>query len=202
MYVDWRHREVFLKIVYYGPPHGGKSSSLQVLHDELAPLARGKYVSLEAVDDPNLLFDFFAVELGNIQGKKVVFNLYGVPGDLAYVNQRRLTLNGVDGIVFVADSRPTQISANAASLDELESNLKRLGCRLANFPLVFQFNKRDLADALPVSKLHSSLNKIGAPFFETVATQGLGLGMTFHAIADRVSASVIHKLSRGRVEEV
>jgi signal recognition particle receptor subunit beta len=198
MYIDWKHREVFLKIVYYGPQLGGKSSSLQILHDEIAPLTRGKYVSLEAVDDPNLLFDFFAVELGNIQGKRVVFNLYGVPGDLVYAHQRRLTLNGVDGVVFVADSRPTQISANVASLDELESNLQRLGYPLADFPLVFQFNKRDLADALSVSKLNSSLNRIRAPFFETVATQGLGLGMAFHSIADRVSGAVISKLSAGQ----
>jgi signal recognition particle receptor subunit beta len=201
MYIDWKHREVFLKIVYYGPLLSGKSSSLQVLHDDIAPLTRGEYVSLEAVDDPNLLFDFFSVELGKIQGKRVVFNLYGVPGAPAYGGQRRLTLNGVDGIVFVADSRPAQIAANAASLDELAVNLERLGYRLFEFPLVFQFNKRDLADALPISKLQTSLNKMKAPFFETVATQGLGLGMTFHAIADLVSASVIEKLSRGRGQD-
>lgn len=195
MYIDWKRREVFLKIVYYGPPLGGKTSSLQVLHDEAAPLVRSKYVSLEAVDDPALFFDFFSVNLGNIQGKKVIFNLHGVPGDPAYAGQRRRFLNGVDGIVFVADSRPTQLSANVASLEELSNNLQRLGHRLEEFPLVFQFNKRDLADALSVGKLNNSLNKMGAPFFETVATQGLGLGMTFHSIANLVSAPVIRKFS-------
>jgi signal recognition particle receptor subunit beta len=196
MYIDWKYREVSLKIVYYGPALSGKSSSLQALHRDVYQLTRGDYLFLAAVDNPALLYDFFAVELGTIHGKKVVFNLYGVLGNASYASERRLALNGVDGVVFVADSRPSQLEDNEISLNELINNLRKLGYEPADFPMVFQFNKRDLVDALPIHKLQKSLNRIGAPYFETVATQGLGLGMAFHAIAERVSAEVIRQLPK------
>ncbi|MBE3561772.1 MAG: gliding-motility protein MglA, partial [Ktedonobacteraceae bacterium] len=46
---------------------------------------------------------------------------------------------------------------------------------LADFPLVMQWNKRDVADALPVTVLEQVLNPSHAPSFEVVAITGRGV---------------------------
>ncbi len=60
-------------------------------------------------------------------------------------------LKGVDGVVFVADSQMVANEANAESLDNLEANLHELGLRLADVPIVFQYNKRDLTHIRPLA---------------------------------------------------
>ncbi|MEL6349464.1 MAG: GTPase domain-containing protein, partial [Myxococcota bacterium] len=83
-----------------------------------------------------------------------------------------------DGIVFVADSDPGREFANQYSLLTLQENLKRQGKRLADLPLVFQWNKRDVANPIPVSALQSSLNPTGAPSIEAIASRGVGVWQT------------------------
>ena len=100
---------------------------------------------------------------------------------------------GVDGIVFVADSQDHAIDANLESLQNLEDNLKRQGVRIREIPLVLQFNKRDLPNALPVAEMVAEVNKLGVPYFESVATTGLGVEETLKGITHLVLSHLIKK---------
>ena len=84
--------------------------------------------------------------------------LYTVPGQVFYNTTRKLVLKGVDGIVFVADSQSAMKDANVESVNNLRSNLAEIGLKLEDLPLVFQYNKRDLANILSVAELEESLN--------------------------------------------
>jgi hypothetical protein len=97
-----------------------------------------------------------------------------VPGQIFYEATRKLVLNGADGVVFVADSQPAAMDANQESLASLERNLADLGLDAAAFPLVVQWNKRDIPGVLPPAELRAALNPRGAPEFETVASRGAG----------------------------
>jgi mutual gliding-motility protein MglA len=178
------------KIVYYGPGLCGKTTNLQLVHARTAPRSRGEMVSLETETDRTLFFDLLPLDVGVIGGMKVRLQLYTVPGQVFYNATRRLVLKGVDGIVFVADSQSAAQEANAESLMNLKANLKELGLRYEDVPIVFQYNKRDLPHTAPLESIRAKLNPGGAPDFEAAALHGVGVFETLKAIS-RLSLGTI-----------
>jgi hypothetical protein len=102
-------------------------------------------------------------------------------------------LKGADGIVFVADSQDHATDANIESLQNLEDNLKRQGVRIREIPLVIQYNKRDLPNALGIPDLDAEINKLGVPHFESVATTGIGVEETLKGVTQLVLSHLIKK---------
>jgi signal recognition particle receptor subunit beta len=168
-------REISIKIVYYGPGLGGKTSSLQYVHRALKSDSRGQLVSLATGSDRTLYFDFLPVKLPKLRGYAIRVQLYTVPGQVHYNSTRKLVLAGADGIVFVADSQADRANANVESLENLRENLAEQGLRLDQVPYILQYNKRDVPDVLPVGDLNAALNGGKVPAFETIATSGRGI---------------------------
>ena len=168
-------KEISLKIVYYGPGLGGKTSSLQFIHRAIKPDARGQLVSLSTGVDRTLYFDFLPVKLPKLRGYTVRVQLYTVPGQVHYNSTRKLVLTGADGIVFVADSQRPRREANVESFQNLGDNLREQGLSLERMPHLVQYNKRDMPDLLTVQELDAALNPHRAPTFETSATRGVGV---------------------------
>ncbi|HEX2574243.1 MAG TPA: GTPase domain-containing protein [Polyangia bacterium] len=178
-------REISLKIVYYGPGLGGKTSSLQYIHRALKPDSRGQLVSLATGVDRTLYFDFLPLKLPKLRGYSVRVQLYTVPGQVHYNSTRKLVLTGADGVVFVADSQRDRENGNIESLENLRDNLLDQGQRIDEIPLVFQYNKRDAPDVLSMAELEARLNPYHAPAYETVATDGRGIFESLKAITAR-----------------
>jgi len=182
--INHRAREIHFKIVYCGPGLGGKTTNLQFIHDRLPEDRRGRLISIATDHDRTLFFDFLPIELGQVSGFTTRFHLYTVPGQVYYRLSRRAVLTGLDGLVFVADSHPARERANRDSLADLEEQLTTLGLtpvQSARLPRVFQYNKRDLRAALPLERLRAALNPGGAPEYEAVACEGVGVGETLKA---------------------
>lgn len=149
--------------------------------------AKGKMISLATETDRTLFFDFLPLELGRIRGFKTRFHLYTVPGQVFYDASRKLILKGVDGVIFVADSQIERMEANIESLQNLEHNLAEQGYDIHKIPFVMQYNKRDLPNVVPLDDLQYELNKnYYAPWFEAIATNGLGIFDTLKANAKLV----------------
>jgi small GTP-binding protein len=174
-FVNFATREITAKIVYYGPGLGGKTTSLQFIHNNLAPENRGKMISLATEEDRTIYFDFLPLNLGKIQDFAVRVQLYTVPGQVRYNATRKLVLRGADGVVFVADSQKQKKIANIESYNNMEENLRELGKDLKELPHILQFNKIDLPGVMNSEELSHLLNKHNVPFFETVATTGIGV---------------------------
>jgi mutual gliding-motility protein MglA len=168
-------REISAKIVYYGPGLSGKTTSLHAIYGAVRPERRGELVSLATETDRTIFFDFLPLHVERVRGLGVRFQLYTVPGQVFYAATRKLVLAGADGVVFVADSQPAASDANLESFDSLRANIAELGFDLEEFPLVFQYNKRDLPNATPMSELSAMLNFLGAPEFPSCATSGDGV---------------------------
>jgi signal recognition particle receptor subunit beta len=181
--VNYAAREINCKIVYYGTGLGGKTTNLKYIHSQLAPTTRGELISLATETERTLFFDFLPLDLGSVQGFKTRFSLYTVPGQVEYNASRKLILNGVDGIIFVADSDLMRSRDNIESLQNMIENLAEYSLTLDNIPWVLQYNKRDLANALPIERLEKELNIRGVPSFEAVASEGLGVFATLKAIS-------------------
>src|SRR6267378_1287732 len=95
-------------------------------------------------------------------------------------------LKGADGVVFVADSQAKMLEANVESYKNLEDNLREMGLRIEEIPLVMQFNKRDLPHLASIEEMNAQINRHNAPFYEAVATSGIGVEDTLKAITKLV----------------
>jgi mutual gliding-motility protein MglA len=182
-FIDFASREIHCKIVYYGPGLGGKTKNLQFLHERTCPSRRGQLVSLATETERTLFFDFLPLDVGSLKGFRTRLHLYSVPGQVFYDAARRALLNGVDGIVFVADSQAARLPANVESIRNLEKNLRHAGYDLSTIPYVLQLNKRDLPSAMPAGDLARELSIKGEPMLEAAAATGAGVFETLKAIA-------------------
>ena len=182
-FINYAAHELNCKLVYYGPGLGGKTTNLQYIYQQTNPHQRGKMVALTGETERTLFFDFLPLNIGEIRGFKVRFNLYTVPGQHFYDASRKLVLKGVDGIVFVADSQVERMEDNLESLQSLDLNLREQGYEIASLPLVFQYNKRDIEHPIPLSVLHEELNPSRRPEFEGIAIEGVGVFDTLKAAA-------------------
>jgi signal recognition particle receptor subunit beta len=154
---------------------------------------KSKMLSLSTKTDRTLFFDFLPLDLGKIRGMRTKLQLYTVPGQVYYNSTRQLVLKGADGVVFVADSQDDALDGNLESIQNLEDNLKRQGTKIKDIPMVVQYNKRDLPNALSVAKLNRELNKLSAPHFESVATTGVGVEETLTGVTQLVLSNLVKK---------
>lgn len=187
-------REIHCKIVYYGPGMCGKTTNLQYIHNQVPQEVRGDLLSIATETERTLFFDFLPLDLGKVRGFQTRFHLYTVPGQVLYERTRVAVLSGADGVVFVADSHRSKLQENVTSLRELAQNITRQNKKFAEFPLVLQYNKRDLPRELllPVATLDHFLGatRLNWPRVEAVATTGQGVFETLRTI----SRAVISKL--------
>jgi mutual gliding-motility protein MglA len=190
---NYATKEITAKIVYYGPGLCGKTTNLQFVYESMPSNNKSKMLSLATKTDRTLFFDFLPLDLGKIRGMRTKVQLYTVPGQVYYNSTRQLVLKGADGIVFVADSQDFAIEANQESLQNLEDNLKRQGIRIKEIPVVLQYNKRDLPNAMPAAELDKRLNKLNAPHYLSVATTGFGVEETLKGITTLVITHLVKK---------
>lgn len=183
-------REIHCKIVYYGPGMSGKTSNLQYIHSQVPRDTKGELLSIATETERTLFFDFLPLDLGKVRGFQTRFHLYTVPGQVLYERTRVAVLNGADGVVFVADSQRHKMRENIASLQELAENIKKQNKNFREFPMVLQYNKRDVPGALPVEKMDEFLNpaalKLNWQRYEAEATHGRGVFDTLKAISKLV----------------
>ncbi|MDQ7006433.1 MAG: ADP-ribosylation factor-like protein [Acidobacteriota bacterium] len=183
MQLSSSEKALYVKIVYYGPGLSGKTTNLETIHRLTDPDRKQPMVSLRTEQDRTLFFDLLPFDLGRIYGLDVRLKLYTVPGQIQYDTTRKQVLAGADGIVFVADSQPSQAAENARMVRYLKNNLQDNGLDPATIPLVFQWNKRDLPGVMPPEKMEAELNWRRVPALEAVATVGQGVIETFREIA-------------------
>ncbi len=194
--INFALKEVNCKIVYYGPGMSGKTTNLEVVHQKAPEENKGELTSISTDGDRTLFFDFMPLDLGKIAGMQTKFQLYTVPGQVYYNSTRKLVLQGVDGVIFVADSDPEKIQENIESYENLCENLAEYGKAIEDLPHVIQYNKRDLPNAMSVEELDRQMNRYGVPTFEAVARTGEGVFPTLKTLAGMVLES-INKVDKG-----
>lgn len=184
--INYSSREITFKIVYYGTGLGGKTTNLKVIYNKVSPDQKGKMISLATEMDRTLFFDFLPMDIGSVKGFKTKFQLYTVPGQIYYNASRKLILKGVDGIVYVADSQVERFEDNIESIDNLLENLQEHNLKIEDIPFVLQYNKRDLPNISSLDDLQKSINPWNVPYFEAVATQGIGVFETLKAVSKMI----------------
>ncbi len=190
-------KSIYLKIVYYGPGLSGKTTNLETIHRLTDPRRRQPMVSLKTEGDRTLFFDLLPFDLGQLFGLDVRVKLYTVPGQIQYDTTRKQVLAGADGIVFVADSSRRQRESNKVMVRYLRNNLSSNGIDQDKVPLVWQWNKRDLPDAMHPDELALDLAWREAPTTEAVATVGTGVMETFCEITVETLTALARRAPQG-----
>ncbi len=199
---NYKSKEMIVKIVYYGPGLGGKTTSLQILHEHTITERKGELFYLATEADQTIYFEMLPLVVGEIKGFKLRFQMYTVPGQVKYNKTRRAVLQGVDALVFVADSQRRRRQANIESFQNLIYNLDDgYNLHLEDLPLVYEYNKRDLSNILTIDELDTDINPRGLPFFETIATEGEGVMEAFEYVSSLAIDYLeerVELLSRGK----
>jgi len=70
---NYKTREIMVKIVYYGPGLCGKTTSLQVLHQQTIPERKGELYYLATETDQTIYFELAPLYVGEIRNFKLRF---------------------------------------------------------------------------------------------------------------------------------
>ena len=170
------------KLVYYGPAQSGKTTNLLRLHDLLSPAMKGEMMTMETQHDRTLFFDLLPLGFRAPSGLLVKFRLFTVPGQVAHDGTRKAVLSRADGVVFVADADRAQETNNSESFQSLAENCARVGLDFERLPLVVQFNKCDLPNAVPESEIRQRWSAAPWPLVFSVALTGQGIATTFESL--------------------
>lgn len=182
-FINVKKKEVQIKVVYYGPGRGGKTTNLEYINEKFRERIKTEMVSIKTHGDRTLFFDFLPVDIGKIHGFDIKIQLYTVPGQVKYNATRKLVLKGVDGIVFVADMQKERRESNIKALEQMRENLFSHNKDMLKIPLVMQYNKCDLKDEgielLSFEEMEQDLNQeLKAPTFEASAVTGYNVVTT------------------------
>lgn len=183
VYIDVQHREVTLKLVYYGPALSGKTTNLQQLHRLMGGATGSDLVSLDTRDDRTLFFDLLPLRFRTEGGLAIKLKLFTVPGQVIHNATRKIVLQGADGVAFIADSRVSETRGNNESFANLKHNLKQNGLSFDDVAVVIQFNKRDLPGIRSDKEVERIAKKGREPIFKAVAIEGIGVAETFIGLA-------------------
>ena len=198
-FVNPKKKEVQVKIVYYGPGRGGKTTNLEYIYKRFRQRIKTEMVTIKTHGDRTLFFDFLPFDIGKVNGYDIKIQLYTVPGQVKYNATRRLVLRGVDGIVFVADAMEVRREKNILSLKNLQENLANYKKSIFKIPIVLQYNKMDLAEQgiplLALKTLNHDLNdKLKTPSYEASALVGTNVVVTMKKIISMTISSIIREL--------
>lgn len=199
-FVNYTTKNLALKIVYYGPGLSGKTTNLRYIYKKLDSDSRGDLICLETDTERTFFFDLLPIRAGQIGDFKIHFQLMTVPGQVFYEASRRSVLKGADGIIFVADSQVPLLDANLENFDGLRRNLLEHNIDLNSVPLVFQYNKRDLDNLIPVETFNNVLNPRKLPYIESSAINGVGVVETLKEISKLTVPVVREKVLREKRE--
>ncbi len=198
-FVNPKKKEVQVKIVYYGPGRGGKTTNLEFIYKRFRQRIKTEMVTIKTHGDRTLFFDFLPFDIGKVNGYDIKIQLYTVPGQVKYNATRRLVLRGVDGIVFVADAMEVRREKNILSLKNLQENLANYKKSIFKTPIVLQYNKMDLSEQgiplLALNTLNQDLNdKLKTPSYEASALVGTNVVVTLKKIISMTISSIIREL--------
>ena len=185
--IDLGAREIHAKIVYFGPELSGKTTTLRAIADGIPAETRGNLRSIASESARTIFSDSLMVDLGERLGFRLHWHLYTVPGQPRSAGARAAVLQGVDGLVFVADATPLRMVENMDSLAELSGMLAGQGKTLGGFPFVLECNKSDLPGAASATDLATSLGLGGVTAVRASAIHGEGIFDTLRAVSKQVA---------------
>lgn len=195
-----RDGSIRARILIWGPPGAGKTTTLTFVASKLKSNQKGpiKKVTLK---NPPCNYELLPVELGDFKGVQTKLDFQTAPGAWDHAGARKRMLQGVDGVVFVANSIGSAMKDNVRSLGELDEALKSYGRSLVTVPVVFQWMNQKAIGATPSDEMQAKLNKIQAPTFAVPQDDPKPMLNAFTTISKMAVKVVREDYDAGRLAE-
>jgi len=159
MIINGLDKEINIKIVYFGPALSGKTTSLKALFNHFGK--KDEVFSIENTMGRTLFFDYGIISFQNSEWKLKI-HTYSTTGQDFYLVTRPVTLKGIDGLIFVADSQKIAYERNIASWNELHTYFNE---EFIHMPKIVAFNKQDLTEKFNTLTF---LNEIKYSIYENI----------------------------------
>ncbi len=183
MIIDQLTRSIQLKICYFGPALSGKTTSIKALFNHFGK--KDRVLSIDSSIRRTLFFDYGTISFQNQQWNLKI-HIYSTTGQDFYIITRPATLQGIDWIIFVADSQQEVYYRNLTSWNELCNYFEDI---IITLPKVIAFNKQDLPDKFPTAVFLENINYFkfkNIDFKKTIAVNGEGILGSFEEILSLV----------------
>ena len=183
MIIDQLTRSIQLKICYFGPALSGKTTSIKALFNHFGK--KDRVLSIDSSIRRTLFFDYGTIDFENQQWHLKI-HLYSTTGQDFYIITRPVTLQAIDGIIFVADSQQDVYYRNLTSWTELCNYFDDV---IITLPKVIAFNKQDLPDKFSPAVFLENINYFkfkNIDFKKTIAVNGEGILDSFEEILSLV----------------
>ncbi|MHC5039446.1 MAG: protein kinase domain-containing protein [Planctomycetota bacterium] len=175
------------RIAFFGPPGVGKTETLRQLAQGMDGPQGNRLISFSTRDQSTLLYDYYLVDLGPIEGVTVRFHLYALPGKENYLLAARMGLHAADAVVFVTDGRDSHLPETLSYLKLLSKILGEVDRDLEKHPKVIQINKVDLAARDGGGALtERRLKQFQTAVVKTQAPKGEGVKEVFQEVVKAV----------------
>jgi signal recognition particle receptor subunit beta len=174
------------KILYLGGRGAGKTSNLRALFSLNSEELKSEAQLFSDKEDDSHFFEFLPFSLGKVLDYEVKLHIYSLALNHPLTSLRKIIFTGVDGFVFVVDSRLERFMENRRSLNTAHEFLKEEGYDLSELPHVVQFNKQDESKIIPLAVLSREFNPFEVPEKEAVATQAQGTLETLNLISRQI----------------
>ena len=191
--LDRKNHMIHCKITYCGQTYAGKTRNLEFILGQIEPADRSELLSIATESIRLLFFTFTHPAFTHLGRYALRFHLYTAPGAVLYPSTHALSLKGADAMVFVADSRLPEFQRNVTAIKEAAAMIRAQGGRFPAFPVVLQYNKRDLPNIASVATLNKYLNPLAWPVVEAVALRGEGVMATLDASCRQVIAALTRR---------
>ena len=183
MIIDQLTQSIQLKICYFGPALSGKTTSVKALFNHFGK--KDRVLSIDSSVRRTLFFDYGTISFQN-QKWNLKIHLYSTTGQDFYIITRPATLQGIDGVIFVADSQQKVYHRNLTSWNELCNYFDDI---IINLPKVIAFNKQDLPDKFSPAVFLENINYFkfkNIDFKQTIAVNGEGILECFEEVLSLV----------------
>ena len=193
--------ELNLKVLYVGSAGCGKTTNIRSAYKQTSTEISSRLFDLHGLEESDGVFDFLPLRLGDVSqriesnrsgahSQPLRVHLYTLPSHDCLATLNQTLFMGVDGIVFIVDSRSLALPENERQWERMNQWLLQQGRRQEDVPLVSQFNHRDASDALPIRALKARFQRAESSGVEAVAVQDVGVLETIDAMTDAILASM------------
>lgn len=147
--------ELVYRVALLGPPGAGKMTALSRFAALAEPRGKAQHAtqeaSLTAAASLRLVTPGLPPTSDGMARRLVIATLAHDP--MAEADQLPALLDGLDGFVFVADSRRERQTANAETMARVVESLRGRGIEVADLPGAVLLNHRDRGDIGPVDEV-------------------------------------------------
>lgn len=185
-FTNFDSKEINCKIVYFGCQGSGKTSNLRSIYSSTSQDIQSGLLEFETDEYDKKFFDFLPVSLGHVNDFHIKLHLYTLPHNPLYETVVSTILKGIDGFVFVVDSRFDSMGDNIEAFLHAKRLLSEDGLNPNDLPSVIQYNKRDVQGAVSIEKLRQEFNPLNTADCESIATEDQGTMDTVQKMAKLV----------------